>query len=407
MTMNRRVLLGAAAAAATAAGAGSALAQATAPAQPSPPKAAQDMPDLPTVTAPGYDAPTAVQPIFVRNLASLEELARKVIPSNGFGYISSGAGDEWTMHENIAAFKRTQILPTYLTGNPPPDTRTSLLGIDIPLPIITTVFGGHGIAHVTAEAGTAYGTHAAGTIFTSGSQSALTMEQIAKASPGPRLMQLYIQNDAGLMREFVQRAKASGYKAIIVTVDAFFRSNRETDLANKYTSPFQAANFPKRDVTGYVGSAQVMKTTLGWKDIEFIQKESGLPVLIKGVMTPQMALEAIKQGCAGIQVSNHGGRQLDDTPATFTVLPRIADAVGGRVPIIFDSGVRRGQDVFKALAHGANVVALGRPILYGLALGGWMGVRAVHQKIADEFRMTMMAAGTANLAQITRDRLTA
>ena len=330
-----------------------------------------------------------------------------MIPSNGFGYISSGAGDEWTMHENIAAFKRTQILPTYLTGNPPPDTRTSLLGIDIPLPIITTVFGGHGIAHVTAEAGTAYGTHAAGTIFTSGSQSALTMEQIAKASPGPRLMQLYIQNDAGLMREFVQRAKASGYKAIIVTVDAFFRSNRETDLANKYTSPFQAANFPKRDVTGYVGSAQVMKTTLGWKDIEFIQKESGLPVLIKGVMTPQMALEAIKQGCAGIQVSNHGGRQLDDTPATFTVLPRIADAVGGRVPIIFDSGVRRGQDVFKALAHGANVVALGRPILYGLALGGWMGVRAVHQKIADEFRMTMMAAGTANLAQITRDRLTA
>ncbi len=402
MDATRRMVLSAAATVATTAATGPVFAQNAAPAAPA---ADAPQPNLPIVTAPGYDAPSEVKSIFVRNLAALEEQAKKIVPNGGFGYISSGAGDEWTMHENMHAFKRVQLLPTYLEGNGAPDSKTSLLGIDIPVPIITTVFGGHAIAHVTAEAGTAYGTHAAGTIFTCGSQSNLTMEEVAKASPGPNFMQLYIQNDAGLMREFVQRARAAGYKAIVVTMDAFFRSNRETDLANHYSSPFQAVNFPKRAETGYNASSQVMKTTVDWKDIEFVQKESGLPVIVKGVLTEQMALDAVKQGCAGIQVSNHGGRQLDDTPATFTVLPEIADAVGGRIPIILDSGVRRGQDVYKALAMGANVIALGRPVLYGLALGGWMGVRDVHHKIADEFRMTMMATGTKKISEITRDRL--
>jgi L-lactate oxidase len=363
--------------------------------------------DLPTVTAPGYDAPKETRKIEIRNLRVIEDQARKVIPAGGFGYISSGAGDEWTMHENIAAFKRRQILPRYLTGNPPVDTSTTLLGNKIALPIITTVFGGHAIAHVTAEAGTAKGTHAAGTIFICGSQANLTMEQVAAASPGPRWMQLYMETDRGLMTEFLLRAKASGYSAIVLTIDAFFPSNRETDIADHYHSPFQAANFPPRKATGYAASQSRMKRDLGWDDVAFIQKVTGLPVIVKGVLTPEVAVEAVRNGCAAIQVSNHGGRQLDDAPATFTMLPHIVEAVSGRIPIVFDGGVRRGQDVFKALALGANAVALGRPILYGLALGGWMGVHSVYEKIGAEFSMTMMAAGTAKISDISRDCITA
>ncbi len=399
MAIDRRLFLTAAAAATVAP---PLLAQTPTVADPAPNPAAAD---LPTVTAPGYAAPTAVGKLDIRNLASLEEPARKVIPAGGFGYISSGAGDEWTMHENIAAFKRRQILPRYLSGNGVPDTSTTLLGTRIALPIITTVFGGHAIAHVTAEAGTARGTHAAGTIFTCGSQANLTMEQVAQASPGPRWMQLYFQNDAGIMREFLQRAKASGYSAIVLTIDAFFPSNRETDIANHYHSPFQSVNFPPRQETGYFADHARLKSNLGWDDVAFIQRESGLPVIVKGVMTPEVAVEAVRHGCAAIQVSNHGGRQLDDVPATFTMLPQIAEAVGGRIPIVFDSGVRRGQDVFKALALGASAVALGRPILYGLALGGWMGVQSVYEKIAAEFSMTMMAAGTARVSDICRECL--
>ena len=362
---------------------------------------------LPSVTVPGYDAPSETRKIEVRNLRALQDLAQKVIPVGGFGYISSGAGDEWTMHENIDAFKRRQIVPRYLTGNPPVETATTLLGHKIALPIITTVFGGHAIAHVNAEAGTAKGTDAAGTIFTCGSQANLPMEAVAQASPGPKFMQLYMQNDQGLMREFLQRAKAANYQAIVLTIDAFFPSNRETDTANHYQSPFPAANFPRRETTGYAASTSIMKRNLGWDDVGFIQQASGLPVIVKGVMSPIVAEEAVRHGCAAVQVSNHGGRQLDDQPATFTMLPHIVDAVGGRIPIIFDSGVRRGQDVFKALALGATVVALGRPILYGLSLGGWMGVQSVYQKISAEFTMTMMAAGTQKVSDICRDCLLA
>ena len=363
--------------------------------------------EMPTITVPGYAAPSETRKIDVLDLRALEDQARKVIPAGGFGYISSGAGDEWTMHENINAFKRRQILPHYLAAMGKIDTSTSILGTPIAVPIITTVFGGHAIAHVTAEAGTARGTHEAGTLFTCGSQANLPMEVVAAASPGPNWMQLYVQNDRGLMAEFLQRAKASGYRAIVVTVDAFFRSNRETDIANHYESPFQAANFPKRATTGYSASTSIMKRDLGWDDVAFVQKASGLPVIIKGVMTAGLAQDAIRHGCAAIQVSNHGGRQLDDQPATFTMLPAIADAVGGRIPIVFDSGVRRGQDVFKALALGASVIALGRPVLYGLALGGWMGVQAVHARIAAELVMTMSAAGTSKISQINRNCLLA
>ncbi len=397
MELKRREFLTATATAATLAAAAPLLAQTN----PSPATAAAS-PPAPAQSAPTYNAPTEVKKIEVINLRELEAEAEKIIPKGGFGYIQSAAGDEWTKRENEAAFKRVTIEPRYLTGYDAADLTTSLLGAKISMPVITTVMGGHGLAHVSAEAGTAKGAHAAGTLFTSGSQSTLPMEEIAQASPGPKWFQIYMPPDPGVARELLQRAKAAGFLAVVLTIDAIEAGNRETNIRNRFRSPLPSGNFPGGRSGREGGSS---KSNLGWNDVEFIQKVTGLPVLIKGVMSPEQAAEAVERGCAGIQVSNHGGRHLDDVPASITVLPRIAEKVGGRITIVLDGGVRRGQDVFKALALGANAVAIGRPILYGLALGGWMGVQAVLEHLRDELKMTMRLAGVKSVAEISKRHL--
>ena len=395
MDLKRRDFLSATAAAATLAAARPLLAQTT----PAPAAAAAS----PQVLAPGpsasaYQAPTEVKKIEIINLRELEGEAKKVIPAGGFGYISSAAGDEWTKRENEAAFKRVTIVPRYLTGYGDADLTTSLLGAKISMPIIVSVMGGHGMGHVTAEAGTAKGAAEAGTLFTAGSMSTLTLEEIAQSSPGPKWFQIYLPADRGKARELLQRAKAAGYLAIVLTIDGVVQSNRETDRRNRFRSPLPSGNFG--DGPGQTGRSPA-KRNLGWDDVAFIQQVTGLPVLLKGVMTPEMAVMAVERGCAGIQVSNHGGRELDDVPASITVLPRIAEAVAGRIPIVIDGGIRRGQDVFKALALGANAVAIARPIMYGLALGGWMGVQGVLEHLKGELEMTMRLAGAQSIGGIS------
>ena len=291
------------------------------------------------------------------------------------------------------------IVPRYLTGYGAADLTTSLLGAKISMPIITTVMGGHGMAHVTAEAGTAKGTDAAGTLFTEGLMSTLNLEEIAQASPGPKWFQIYLPSDRGHAKELLQRAKAAGYLAIVLTIDTIVGSNRETNRRNHFSSPLPDGNFPRR-TSGYQRSPA--NRNLGWDDVAFIQQVTGLPVLIKGVMSPELAVMAVERGCAGIQVSNHGGRQLDDVPASITVLPRIAEAVAGRIPIVIDGGIRRGQGVFRALAFGATAVAIGRSILYGLALGGWMGVQGVLEHLKEELEMTMRLAGAKSVSEISK-----
>ncbi|MGD0956425.1 MAG: alpha-hydroxy-acid oxidizing protein [Candidatus Acidiferrales bacterium] len=352
----------------------------------------------------GYAAPTEIKAIEFINLRELEPAAQKVIPPGGFGYISSAAGDEWTKRENEAAFKRVTIAPRYLTGYNDADRSTTLLGSKVSMPIILSAMAGHGMAHATAEVGSAKGTGAAGTLYTAASLSTLTMEGIAQASPGPKWFQIYLPSDRGKAREILERAKAAGYRAIVLTIDTVVASNRETDRRNHFRSPLPIGNFP-----GENGSyaAAPMKRDLDWDDVEFIRKTTGLPVLLKGVMSPELAVAAVERGCAGVQVSNHGGRQLDDVSATISVLPRIAEAVHGRATIIIDGGVRRGQDVFKALALGANAVAIGRPLMYGLALGGWMGVQAVFQHLDGELEMTMRLAGARTIAEISKRYITA
>jgi isopentenyl diphosphate isomerase/L-lactate dehydrogenase-like FMN-dependent dehydrogenase len=385
MQQNRRDFL-AATAIATLAGSSTAVAQTPPPAEtpPSP-----------------YPAPTQVKDISIVNLRVLQDEAQKVIPAGGFASIAGGAGDEWTMREDQAAFYRYPIHPRTVTGRADPDLSTTLLGTRISMPVIVTPMAGHGLAHVSAEAGTAKGADAAGTIFVAPLLSNVTMEEIAQASAGPKWFQIYLPADRGLAKALLGRAKAAGYKAVVVTADSFVPGNRETLKRSGFHDPLPQANYPP-EIRGH-GSPQ--KHDLGWDDIDFVREETGLPVIVKGVLSPDVAVMALEHGVAAIQVSNHGGRQLDEVPATITVLPQIADVVGGRVPIILDSGVRRGQDVFKALALGASAVALGRPVLYGLALGGWMGVRDVLDHIKGEFKMVMQLAGTPSVKEISRRNL--
>jgi L-lactate oxidase len=351
----------------------------------------------------GYAAPTEIKAIDFINLRELEPAAQKVIPPGGFGYISSAAGDEWTKRENEAAFKRITIAPRYLSGYADADRSTTLLGAKISMPIVLSPMGAHGMAHATAEAGSAKGTGAAGTLYIAATPSDLTLEEIAQAGDGPKWFQLYMPADRGVAADLLRRAKAAGYRAIVFTIDTVVASNRETDRRNHFRSPLPSGNF-----TGQSGAygAQPFKRDLGWDDVEFVQKTTGLPVLLKGVMTPELASAAIDHGCAGVQVSNHGGRQLDDVSATITVLPRIVESVRDRGVILIDGGIRRGQDVFKALALGANAVAVGRPLMYGLALGGWMGVQAVFQHLDAELEMTMRLAGARTIPEISKRYLT-
>jgi lactate oxidase len=230
----------------------------------------------------------------------------------------------------------------------------------------------------------------------------MSLEDIATAANGDKWFQIYLPNDRAFAAEMLQRARAAGYKAIVLTVDVTMTSNRErsTRLLGLPVPNLVMGNVPK--TPGMTGSAMAMKGDLNWEDVDFCRTESGLPVVIKSLLSPAQAVEAERHGSAGVWLSNHGGRQLDNTPSAMTVLPRVADALRGRIPIIVDGGVYRGQDVFRALALGASVVALGRPLLYGSALGGAQGVQSVYEHLNGELAMTMKLAGTPTVKSIVR-----
>ncbi|MCR6735987.1 MAG: alpha-hydroxy-acid oxidizing protein [Afipia sp.] len=318
----------------------------------------------------------------------------------GFAYVAGGAGDEWTMRENLAAFNRTVIVPNYLSGNGTPDTSTTLLGIRLPFPVISAPVGFQGSMHAQKELPTVKGAGLAGTLYVASSVTQLSLEDIAAGGTGDKWFQPYIPSSRPFAIEMLQRAKAAGYKAIVLTIDAFVTSNRErsTRLQGVPVPNLAMGNVPK--TSGVSGNAMAMKADLGWDDIEFCRSHTGLPVIVKGILSPAQALEAERRGCAAVWLSNHGGRQLDNTPSAMTVLPRVAEALKGRLPIIIDGGVYRGQDVFRALALGASAVALGRPLLYGSALGGAQGVQSVYEHLRNELAMTMQLAGTPTIKSI-------
>jgi len=376
-------------------------------AQNNPPEDAGQQRPAPS-TAP-YEGSKLNQKIDIVNLLELEPEAQKILPQGGFGYISGGSGSNWTRRENMAAFERIQIDPQPLGGTDKVDLTTEILGSQLTMPIAISPAGSHGLAHVSKEEGTAKAAHAVGALMMTSTQSNLSMEEIAQHNPGPKWFQLYVPKDHGVLRELLQRAKASGYTAIAPTVDNLFSYPREENIRNRFRPPrsLGKGNAPRSisDPAAAIAALDDRKRDLDWDDLDYIKKESGLPVIVKGVLSAKVAAMAVQRGMDAVYVSNHGGRAFDGVQATISVLPRIADAVEGRVPIILDGGIRRGIDVFKALALGADVVACGRPILYGLALGGSLGVQSVLEYLRDNLALVMRLAGTASLEDITTENL--
>jgi lactate oxidase len=334
-------------------------------------------------------------------LRDLEAEAQKVMAPFGFAYVSGGAGDEWTMRENLAAFNRWVITPDYLSGHRTVDTTAQILGTKISYPVITAAMGNQGSVHTKMEAPVVKGSALADTLFVESSVSQMSLEDIAAATAGPKWFQIYIPESRPFAVEMLQRAKAAGYKAIVITVDATIFSNRErtTRLLGAPLPNLPMGNAPRSP--GITGSATIAKIDLTWDDVDFCRKESGLPVIIKSILSAKQALEAQRRGCAAVWLSNHGGRQLDNVPSAITTLPSVSDALKGLMPIIVDGGVYRGQDVFRALALGASVVALGRPVLYGSALGGAQGVQSVHEHLKEE--LTLNETGVKNSCLATED----
>ena len=353
----------------------------------------------------GYVASVADESIVIYDIDDLEAQAWEVIPQWGFDYIRGGAETENTMKRNEMAFDMVDIYPRVLTGVNEPDITTEILGIDISLPVIVAPAAAHGLAHVSAEAGSARGAAASGTIMSVSTYASSTLEQVAQAGEGaPQWFQLYLSKDDAANRNLIKTAEDLGYRAIILTVDAPVGGNRVSDARNNFKFPLAMPNVPKKSGKtkgqGIGAIFAAAQNELGPYDVMYVKSLTDLPVIVKGIQHPDDAEIAILAGADAIWVSNHGGRQLDGAPASFEVLGEIAERVNKRVPIIFDSGIRRGQHIFKAIAMGADVVAIGRPVIYGLALGGWRGVVSVFDYLKADLERVMWLAGTQNIDDI-------
>ena len=359
----------------------------------------------------GYEQSDREEKIDILNLESLEERAEKIIPTGGFGYISGGSEDEWTLRQNRTAFQHRQIAPKALSGIEKPELNTEIFGIPLNTPVMMAPAAAQGLAHSQGEKDTARGLAAVGGLMAQSTYSSVSIADTAAAGEGaPQFFQLYMSKDWNFNESLLDEAKKAHVKAIILTVDATVDGYREADIKNKFAFPLPMANltkFSEGDGQGkgieeiYASAAQNIRP----EDVKRIADYTQLPVIVKGIQTPEDAIRAIDAGAAGIYISNHGGRQLNGGPGSFDVLEDIATSVNKQVPIIFDSGVRRGSDVFKALASGADIVALGRPVIYGLALGGAKGVQSVFEHIDHELEIVMQLAGTKTIDDIKNNPL--
>jgi L-lactate oxidase len=357
-------------------------------------------------SASGYQASTRDEKITIYDIDDLEAQVAKIIPVGGFDYIRGGAETENTLRRNESAFDSVDIYPRVMTGVDNPDTRTRILGVDISMPIIAAPAAAHGLAHVSAEAGSARGVAAAGTIMSVSTYASSTLAEIAGAGNGaPQWFQLYLTKVDATNRALIKSAENLGYRAIILTVDAPIGGNRVRDARNDFRFPLDLPNVPRSGGKGIGAIFAAAKNDLTPYDVMRVKSMTDLPVIVKGIQHPDDAEIAIAAGADAIWVSNHGGRQLDGAPAAFEVLPEIAARVNKRVPIIFDSGIRRGQHIFKAIASGADVVAIGRPVIYGLALGGWRGVESVFEYLQADLQRVMWLAGAQTVDEIKRIEL--
>lgn len=357
----------------------------------------------------------AAAPIHVLDL---EGRARTTLDRLAYDYYASGADEEITLRRNRSAFARRSIAYRVLVDVATRDLTTTVLGQPISLPVLFAPTAFHCLAHPDGEAATARAASAAGTAMILSTLSNTDVEVVAKSTNGPLFFQLYVYRDRTLTEALVRRVEAAGAKALVLTVDAPLLGRRERDERNRFrlrdglaVKNMIALDRAHGEVPQVSGSglaayfASLVDPSLSWKDLSWLASITKLPIVVKGIVRPDDALRARDHGARAIVVSNHGGRQLDGSPATLDVLEPIAQALAGSLEIWMDGGVRRGTDVLQALALGARAVLIGRPVLWGLAHDGEAGVKLVVDMLRRELDLAMALAGCPDLASISRDLL--
>ena len=358
---------------------------------------------------------TAPTPALPLNLHEYEAAARELLPPMVIDFVAGGSGDEATLRGNRAVFDRWRLLPRVLRGVREVATATTLLGQEVALPVLVAPSSLHRLCHDAGERGTARAAKAAGTIHTMSTAASILLEDVA-AEAGTWWFQLYVFRDRELTRELVARAVAAGAAALVVTVDTPLLGRREADARNRFalppgvTMPNIQAPVPHLPAgegarSGWFAAAPVVEPALTWGDLDWLASLSPLPVIPKGILHPDDAVQAVEHGARALVVSNHGGRQLDSAVATLDALPAVVAAVRGRAEVLVDGGVRRGTDVLKALAFGARTVLIGRPIHWGLAVGGEAGVRHVLELRQAELALDLMLRGLASPEEVDRSLL--
>ena len=328
-------------------------------------------------------------------LDDYEPAAQASLPEDVYAFIAGAAGDEWSHQDNRRAFDRWVLRPRVLRGVGAADPAVRVLGSSLSIPVLVAPWAYQRAAHADGEIGTARAAARAGTIMCVSTTALDILEDIAAASDGPKWWQLYVFTDRSATEEMLARVVGAGFGAIVWTVDlnAYGLRHRET------RSGYEPAISPTTEELAY-------DVRLSWDDLPWLREHtSGLPLLLKGILTREDAELAVQAGADGIVVSNHGGRQLDTSPATLDALPEVVEAVDGRVPVLMDGGVRRGTDVVKALALGATAVLVGRPAAWGLAVAGEDGVVDVLRILREEVENAMTLCGCRTVTDITRDHV--
>jgi L-lactate dehydrogenase (cytochrome) len=391
---------------------------------------AQDMRRLPQTTRERVSEAGRAQRAI--NIGDLRALARRRLPAGVFDYVDGAAWDEVTKRRNESDLRSLALRPRMLVGATEIDLSTEVLGRRIEIPLLGAPTGLTGLVHHEGEVGIARAVHDAGGLYVLSSAASRTLEDVASASPGPRWFQLYVGRDRGLAQALLERARATGYEAVVVTVDVARPGPRERDQRNGFIVPPRVtartlvdgvrrprwtANFLSRPrilseslllSMAQEGQAQSMAELIGrqfdpalsWRDIAWVQEHWDGPLLIKGILRGDDARQAASLGLAGVIVSNHGGRQLDHATSTIRALPEIVDAAGGELEVYMDGGIRRGVDIIRALALGARGVLAGRALVYGLAAGGPAGAQRAVQILVDELRLAMTLLGCPSVREL-------
>ena len=347
-----------------------------------------------TADAPGNSSEPLV------SLSDYEAAAKRKLSMPAWEYFNGGSGDEITLRRNRTALDALQLKPRVMVDVTHIDTSRTLLGHFMEHPILLAPTSSHLLAHPDAEVASARGAAAAKTILIASTNSNRSIEDICKAASGPVWFQLYVEDDRKPVQALIERAEAAGCKVLCITVDnplAFARNREERVRAQAATLPF-----PNIGIQGAPGGRGLSRRHLNWNDLAWIQSFAKTPIILKGILNPDDADQAAIHGVAAIVVSNHGGRVLDTEPATIEVLPAVVDRVAGRLPVLFDGGVRRGTDIVKALGYGASAVLIGRPYIYGLSVAGPDGIRDVVRILRSELEGVMAMTGKVRLDDIDR-----